>query len=308
MLRRCLLFILVLAGCGDEHAWSGAPQPACLSNAAPGTVSVFAPNVGPSEGIAFLNGRLYIAGGDGVRVVGADGSATMLAPVPDTVGMVAWHGALYAASDTDGTVPGAFCAPTNHGVIWKVTPDGNSSVFARGFISPNFIVVTPWNTLLVSDDCRTNRTIYEVDAGGNTSVWSTGVTSANGMAFDPTRTNLYVANTFVRSPALYTIAVNPEHSSGATSTTHTFDMGTTPDGVALDSAGNIYVALNIVDRIDKVTPDGTATPFAQGLGTPASMAFGDAPGFDPCSMYVTSLTGHDVYQVAVGTTGLPLFQ
>ena len=306
MLRGCLVLVLALAGCGGTTART--PASVCLSRAAPGTVSVFAPNVGVSEGIAFLDGKLYIAGGDGIRVLGADGSATMFAAVPATVGMVAWKGALYAASGTDGTVPSTFCAPSNHGVIWKITTDGQSAVFARGFISPNFIVVTPWNTLLVSDDCRTNTTIYEVDASGNTSAWNNTVTSANGMGFDATNSHLFVVNTFVRSPALYEIPVSADHSSGAAVTTHVFDNGTTPDGLAVDSAGNIYVALNIVGLIHKVAPDGTDSPFAEGMTTPASLAFGNAPGFDPCSLYVTSLTGHDVYQVTVGTTGLPLMQ
>jgi sugar lactone lactonase YvrE len=306
MLRRWLVLVLALAGCGGTS--TDTPQSVCLSSAAPGTVSVFAPNVGPSEGIAFLNRKLYIAGGDGIRVLGPAGSATMLATVPATVGMVAWNGALYAASGSDGTGPSVFCAPSNHGVIWKITTDGQSSVFARGFISPNFIVVTPWNTLLVSDDCRTNTTIYEVDTSGNTSVWNHTVTSANGMAFDPTNSHLFVVTTFVRSPALYEIPVNADHSPGAANTTHVFDNGTTPDGVAIDRAGNIYAALNIVGLIHRVAPDGTDSPFAEGMTTPASLAFGNAPGFDPCSMYVTSLFGQDVYQVAVGTSGLPLMQ
>ncbi|MBI3784171.1 MAG: SMP-30/gluconolactonase/LRE family protein [Deltaproteobacteria bacterium] len=267
----------------------------------------FAPHVGASEGIAFLNGDLYIAGGEGVRKIAADGTATMLAAVPATIGMVAWNGALYAASQSDGS-PFTFCAPSNHGVIWKVTAAGDSEVFARGFISPNFIAVTPWNTLLVADDCQTNKTIYEVDEHGNSTAWSTSVTSANGMAFDATDSNLFVVNTFVRSPALYKIPLQADHSAGVTSTIQTFQMGTTPDGLAIDRDGNAYVALNLPGLIHKVTRDGTDNPFASGMTTPASLAFGNGPGFDPCSLYVTSLAGNDVYQVAVGTTGVPLLR
>src|SRR5579862_422056 len=176
MLRRWapLVLLLTCAACGEStvNAPASTAVPACATDEAPGTVHVFAPHVGASEGIAFLNGRLYIAGGDGVRIVGTDGSATMLAAIPATVGMVAWHDALYVAGGTDGTVPDMFCSPTNHGVIWKVTTDGQSSIFARGFISPNFLVVTPWNTLLLADDCPTNKIIYEVDGQGNTSTWN----------------------------------------------------------------------------------------------------------------------------------------
>jgi gluconolactonase len=309
-LRSCapLMLAAALAACGESSTSAPAQTPAvvCLSSAAPGTVSVFAPQVGASEGIAFLNGKLYIAGGDGIRVLSATGAATMLAGVPQTVGMVAWNDALYVASQSDGTVNGSFCSPSNHGAIWKVTTDGQSSVFARGFISPNFLVVTPWNTLLVSDDCSTNTNIYEVDATGNRSVWNTTVVSANGMAFDTTFSSLFVATTFVSHPPLYEIAVNPDHSAGAATVLHTYESGTTPDGVAIDTAGNIYVALNLAGRIDQVAPDGTDRPFAAGMKAPASLAFGNGPAFDPCSLYVTSLAGPDVYQVTVGATGLPL--
>ena len=310
MLRRCALFVLPLAACGGSsgNARSNTPVRVCASAAAPGSVRVFAPNAGSSEGIAFLDGKLYIAGGASIRGIDADGSATVLAPVRETVGMVAWHGALYAASGSDGTVAGTFCATTNHGVIWKVTTDGQSSVFARGFISPNFIVVTPWDTLLVSDDCRTNKNIYEVDASGNTSVWNDTIVSANGMAFEATFGTLFVATTFVTGSPLYKIAVNADHSAGAATKIHNYESGTTPDGVAMDSDGNLYVALNIAGLIHRVAPDGSDNPFAEGMTTPASLAFGNAPGFDPCSMYVTSLLGTDVYQVTVGTTGLPLVQ
>jgi len=302
--------MLALGACGEStmNAPATSSPAVCLSNAAPGTVTVFAANVGNSEGIAFLNGKLYIAGGDGIRRLGADGSSTMFATVPETVGMVAWNGALYAASGSDGTVPGMFCAASNHGVIWKITENGQSSVFARGLISPNFLVVTPWNTLLVADDCRTNVNIYEVDASGNTSVWNTTVASANGMAFDSTFDNLFVATTFVNHSPLYEIAVNADHSAGTTTKIHEYASGNVPDGIAIDKNDTVYVALNIAGLIHTVTPDGTDHPFAEGMTTPASLAFGNAPGFDPCSMYVTSLFGEDVYQVTVGTAGLPLVQ
>ena len=128
------------------------------------------------------------------------------------------------------------------------------------------------------------------------------------MAFDSTFSTLFVATTFVVHSPLYEIAVNPDHSAGPTTKIRDYESGTTPDGIAVDRDGKIYVALNVAGRIDQAAPDGTDSPFAAGMTTPASLAFGNGPGFDACAMYVTSLVGPDVYRVAVGTTGLPLVQ
>src|SRR4051812_46239166 len=111
----CLSLLIALAfiACGDSDSHTSAVM--CASDAAPGTVSVFAPHVGASEGIAFLNGELYVAGGNGVRKIGVDGTATLLADIPGTIGMAAWKGALYVASQSDGTSPFLICSPSNHG-------------------------------------------------------------------------------------------------------------------------------------------------------------------------------------------------
>lgn len=299
------LATLLLAGCGDSDSGSNASPQTCREDALPGTVQTFAAGVGPSEGIAFLDGTLYISGGRGVRRLAPDGTATPLGSVPGSIGMVAWKGDLYIASQSVGG-PSVFCGPGNQGAIWKMTTSGESSIFARGFNSPNFVVVTPWGTLLVADDCLTNKTMYEVSAEGAVSVWTTDITSANGMGFTPTYDSLFVVNTFVRQPALHKIPITTGHTAGTVSVFKNLPTGSTPDGMAVDAEGSAYVALNILGTVRKVAPDGTESDFATGLTTPASFAFGNGPDYDPCSMYVTSLTGDDVSRVVVGKPGNPL--
>jgi hypothetical protein len=51
---------------------------------------------------------------------------------------------------------------------------------------------------------------------------------------------------------------------------------------------------------------GAPVVVAQGLTTPASMAFGRAPDFDPCSLYVTSIRDNRIWRVAVGAQGASL--
>jgi hypothetical protein len=84
--------------------------------------------------------------------------------------------------------------------------------------------------------------------------------------------------------------------------------GATLDGVAVDAQDRIYVAANVCGQILRVNGVGTGAPetFATGLRTPASLAFGAAPGFDPCSLYVTELLGQRVWRIAVGAPAAPL--
>jgi sugar lactone lactonase YvrE len=80
------------------------------------------------------------------------------------------------------------------------------------------------------------------------------------------------------------------------------------DGVAVDANDQLYVATSLPGKIVRVRGDGTGAPVivAQGLTTPASMAFGRAPDFDPCSLYVTSIRDNRIWRVAVGAQGASL--
>ena len=84
-------------------------------------------------------------------------------------------------------------------------------------------------------------------------------------------------------------------------------QASTPDGIAVDVDGMVYVAANIPGQIWRV--DGAADSLqrgelvAEGVASVASLAFGNGPGFDPCSLYVTQLFGSQVIRVGVGVPG-----
>jgi sugar lactone lactonase YvrE len=88
-----------------------------------------------------------------------------------------------------------------------------------------------------------------------------------------------------------------------------------PDGLALDSQGNIYVPVINRKAVVRIRPDGpawkTLTTAADRLDAPASIAFGSTPG-ERTSLFVTSLSmmpgfaGPNLVNIDAGIPGLPL--
>jgi len=176
-----------------------------------------------------------------------------------------------------------------------------SAAIADGLGAPNFVVTTPWGTTMVSDDSTGTDTIGEVTLDGDVSVWAQGVPTPNGMVFSLDNRTLCIAATF-EGVGLWRVPVSEEGEAGTPEQWVSFGAASTPDGVAIDSEGSVYVALNINDEIAQVKPDGTVTIIAEGVDKAASLAFGQGE-YDPCSLYVTNLLGAQVWRVGVGVLG-----
>jgi sugar lactone lactonase YvrE len=180
--------------------------------------------------------------------------------------------------------------------------DGSNDEIASGLGEPNFVVTTPWGSILVADDRPDVGSILEVTWDGEVSVWSDEVPTPNGMVFSLDGSTLYVAATF-QEAGLWTIPVSDD--AAATAQKLVEYPTSAPDGLAIDSEGNVYVALATAGQIAKVDPDGNDTILTmdlRGVG-PASLAFGQGE-FDPCSLYVTSLFTRNLYRVGAGVLGV----
>ena len=283
---------LVAAGCD-----SGAGDPAaCAMDIEPGEVQPFAdPTPHPTEGIVFdLDGTLYVSaqdadGPDQLLIIDGNGTSRLLAEWPSILGLARDSRGILAASIDAGEV------------LLIVRGVAVVEVLASGLSAPNFIVTTPWDTMLVSDTAPGVDTIYDVTFEGVVSEWVRGVPAPNGMVFSLDGTFLYVAATF-EEPGLWRVPVSPEGEAGVPERWVEFPAGSIPDGVAIDREGSVYVALNVLGEVVKVDPDGTVTTLATDVQGVASLAFG-AGSRDPCSLYTTNVFGTQLYRIGTGVLG-----
>lgn len=277
-------FLVAMSGCvtSDDPALSTGPT--CVDDLVPGAVVPLTAELPSSEGVAFTDdGRLFVSQPQGVFEVFPDGATELVATFDSAVGLAVTGNVLYVAGFNSGRVE-----------RWEIGSDTTETVAAIGG-NPNFVVPTPWGTLLVSDDLEPN--ITEIQPDGSFALWSDAVASPNGMVFSADGSTLYVASTFT-DPGLWAIPVSDGRPAGAARLVVAFAGGDTPDGVARDADGNIYVALNLVDTVVRVSPDGEVETLSDQLSNPASLAFGRVP-FDPCSLYITDLTGGPIARVRV---------
>lgn len=284
------------------------PVPAvCRGDLAPGAKAVFFDGFpAGSEGIAAGADALYVSTprtGEVWRLA-PDATAAVFARVPNALGMgFLSDGRLAVADIGDSNTPGVA-----DGGVWLVDSAGVATPLARDMESPNFVTVLPDDSLLVSDDFDTR--IWHVTLDGQVKAAVEDVPSPNGMAFNGAHDRLLVASTFSAGGEITAFPLGADGLPDPTAAQVLFTNGAglTQDGVALDGFDQLYVARNIQGKLARHRADGSGEVVivAEGLRTPASLAFGRAPGFDPCSLYVTELVGSRIWRVAVGAEGAPL--
>ncbi len=294
-MRSLLLLSALLVACPPVEPEPPVEDP--CADSAPGTVHVLATGFSGTEGIAFSpDGRLFVSDGDDIAEVQPDGSWQVIAQVPDSIGLAWWGERLLVASSDSGLGDG------QDGVFRVDVDTGAVALIGQGIPGANFVTVTPWDTLLVTDPGADG--ILEMTADGDVSPWSDQPISPNGTAFTPDDDILWAVTTFNNPAPAWRIAVE-DGSAGAVEQVVDFPTATAPDGVAVGADGSLYIAQNVAGRVDRVLADGTVQEVADEVEWAASIAFGDGEGWDACSVYATSLFGPDLYRVEVGARGLP---
>jgi sugar lactone lactonase YvrE len=257
-------------------------------------------------------GNAYVAdtGNNTIRKVTPGGVVTTLAGLPGSQGSADGTGSAARFSSPSGVAvdsAGILCvADTGNNTIRKVTAGGvvttlaglagrqgsaDGTGSAAQFSNPSGVAVDSAGNVYVADTA--NETIRKVTPGGVVTTlaglagsWGSadGTGSAaqfyhpSGVAVDGAG-NVYVADSYncmirkVTPGGVVTTLAGLAGNSGSTDGTGSAALFCGPQGVAVDSAGNVYVADTWNRSIRKVTPGGVVTTLAGLAGS-----YGSADG------------------------------
>lgn len=185
-----------------------------------------------------------------------------------------------------------FVSSRHEGNIYKLSPQGEKSLYAKGMGVATGIAFDQHDNLYVGDR---SGTIFKIDKNREIFVFATlePSVSAYHLAFDPTG-SLYVTGPTTSSyDHVYKVS-----SNGSVNIFFT-GLGR-PQGLAFDVEGNLYVAASLAGRrgIVRINPKGEAT-----IAVSGSSLVGVAFGYGQ-DMYLTSIDS--IYQIHLGVTGKPL--
>jgi sugar lactone lactonase YvrE len=171
-------------------------------------------------------------------------------------------------------------------VVWKITPEGERSVFASGLYGASGNVIDKEGNLLQAN--YYNDSITKIDRNGRARAFVTaGLSGPVGLAIKRETGDLYVAN--CRGNSIVRVSTEGTVTPFATS-----DLFRCPNGIAFDAKGDLFVVNFRDNRMLRVDAKGLATPFAivsgKGLGHLC---------FKENRFFVTAFASHAVYLVTL---------
>jgi gluconolactonase len=211
---------------------------------------VFASGLDHPECVAFdRDGHLW-AGGEAGQIYRIDsaGHVETIATLGGFTGGVALSPldhALYACNPTFG--------------LLRIDAAGRHSVFSSGpegqkMICPNFPVFDSRGRLYVSDSGnwkKRNGCLLRFEPGGDGRVLAGPLGYANGMALSADERFLFLAES--DTDLIYRFELTADGIPGNCEV-YAEQVGRLPDGLALDEAGNLYVACYASDDIWRISP------------------------------------------------------
>jgi gluconolactonase len=312
------------AAAADPDTPPGAPPGVCQAGAPaePPLPGAALSATRAQGGFSFLEGPVWIAD-SGHLLVSDMGTATgpqqvqpstiyRLAPPAPAATFVAASGSNGLALSPDGQ---QIIAAThdNRTVSAYRLSDGARSVVAadyqgRAFNSPNDVTVRADGVVYFTDpnfqrgrrpDAMGGRTgVFRVVNGQVTLVDNT-VRQPNGIALSPDGRTLYVGA--YGENRIYAYAVQPDGSTGGRTV---FAAISSPDGVTVDCAGDLYWVSHNDGRVHVFSPAGAELGTISSGPEATNAAFG---GSDRRTLYITAgRTGdYGIYSIPLGVPGYP---
>lgn len=276
-------------------------------------IETFATNIPGAEGIAVANdGRIFVGAEDGwIYAISPEGKVSPFAKTPGRP--------LGIAIDRQNDL--FVCDWDAHG-LYKVTPNGDASLFADGDADgkhkiqfPNFCVFDYDGNLYVSatGTSRRNTQIYNPDGkifrispSGHCELFAEGLYQANGLAIRRGESALYVIQSAADNVLRLEIKLDGKLGNVSVYARNLIGM---PDGMAFTESGDLLVVTGLHEIIYQVTTTGVAEIFledknAEKLVAPANPAFG---GANLDELYITNLMGNSVSRINGVARGQALY-
>lgn len=291
-----------------------APQDASTSTDASADAAPVDPFTGVpaatlvKDGFVFLEGPLWLAAQNKLIFSDVQGNRIYQLVPPVTTATDFRNpsgGANGNAVDKNGVL--YTCEHTNHRVS-RTLANGTVEPVVETFggkklNSPNDVIVRSDQNVYFTDpdyaadasNRQAKQNVFRVAPGGAVTVIDDTLDKPNGIALSPDQNTLYVAVASGKTVRKYPIAA--DGSVGAGSLFATCD-GTSPDGIAVDDAGNLYAATS--KGVEIFTPAGVRLGTVTVPQQPANVAFG---GTDRRTLYVTARTG--LYSTRTNVAGPP---
>ena len=263
----------------------------------PSKIEIFANGLAHPEGVAVdRTGYVYTAGdGGAIYRISPGGEVRLLTRTKGR--------GLGVTLNREGDL--FVCDPKLHAVL-RISPEGEVSTFAdhadgQSLGAPNFAVFDLEENLYVTNS---GDALFRIRPDGKAERFAEGFSFSNGLAMSLDENVLFVAQSHAND--VIRIEIKSDGTIGDRSV-YVENLDRTPDGLALDCQGNLYVTLYGSDRIVAVAPDGRTWIAAEDhtglLKNPSNCAFG-GPDFD--ELYIANLGGTHLAKIPLGIPGEPL--
>jgi sugar lactone lactonase YvrE len=229
--------------------------------------------------VDILAGRVYrgrVADDGGLSLVRAyqvPGTVGAIAPVQGDEGWLLAAGRGLAHLSPDGSLR----------TLAEVAPAGTRMNDAACDPQGRF-----WAGTLADDHHPGGGALYRLDRDGRTDLMLDGLTISNGLGWSPDGATMYLVDSGPR--IVHAFAFDPDRgtlSAGRELVTVPEEVGA-PDGMTVDAAGDLWVALYGGGRVNRYSPDGV---LRQVLNVPAKQSTSCAfAGAELNRLYVTTAT------------------